>query len=155
MVSSIMSKLRPEDIVWITGVAAAALASAVEKLSTKHKPWTWLLKQIGRGINADVLKKLDEHEEKINTLILKDKVQDEEAEKKDALAARRRILRFADEIRRKERHSEEYFNNILDDIKDYQNYCDTHPGFKNDKAIMSIEIIDECWIKCVKDNDFL
>lgn len=155
MISTIIGNLKPDDIVWTGGIIAAAIASVIQAASKKIKPWSWLLKQIGRGINADVLKKLDDHEKKINELIQKDKEQDAKKAEENAYAARRRILRFADEIRRKERHSEEYFNNILEDIKFYQNFCDNNPGFRNDKATMSIEIIEECWKKCIKDNDFL
>ena len=72
-----------------------------------------------------------------------------------ALDARRRILQFADEIRRGVKHSMEHFNDILDDITFYAKYCDDNPTFKNDKAVRSIQRIEEVYDECMRENDFL
>ena len=72
-----------------------------------------------------------------------------------AYEARRRILQFADEIRRGIRHSMEHFNDILDDITYYTTYCNDHPKFQNDKAVRSIQRIEEVYDECMRNNDFL
>lgn len=79
---------------------------------------------------------------------------DAEAEK-DARQARRRIIEFADECRRGTRHSEEHFCNVLEDIDDYERYCDRHPLFKNKKAEQSIGFILEVYDKCKHENSFI
>ena len=56
-------------------------------------------------------------------------VKDYEAAK--AASQRYRILRFYDEVCDGCKHSESHFEDILDDIDDYENYCDSHPKFKN------------------------
>lgn len=76
-------------------------------------------------------------------------------EEKEAKQARRRIIDFSDECKRGIRHSEEHFNNVLDDITEYEQYCDTHPKFKNKKAEQSIKHVLDIYDKCKRENDFL
>ena len=61
----------------------------------------------------------------------------------------------ADEIRKKIRHSEEFFNDVLEDINYYRNYCKTHPGFENSKAIISSKIIEDTYRQCLLKDDFM
>lgn len=73
----------------------------------------------------------------------------------DAKQARRRIIVFADECRRKVKHSSEHFDNVLEDITFYQNYCDTHPLFKNKKAEQSIRYVLDVSAECERNNDYI
>lgn len=73
-------------------------------------------------------------------------------DKENADEARRRILAFDDELRRKTEHSEESFNQILQDIKFYRNYCRTHADYENDKASSATAHIRETYAR-VKDAD--
>ena len=73
----------------------------------------------------------------------------------DAKQARRRIIFFADECRRKVKHSEEHFDNVLEDITFYQQYCDAHPKFKNQKAEQSISFVLEVSAACKRNNDYI
>ena len=77
-----------------------------------------------------------------------------EAEK-DAQGARRRILRFNDELLRDIDHSKEYFDDILEDIKTYENYCHTHPSFENGKTVMADKNIKRCYELCMEKQSFL
>lgn len=129
-------------------------------------PWSWLGKRIGRlfsglgkrigkSINGDVITELGDIKDRLTRLEEHDCQQDVTREEDKALDARRRILRFADEVRRKERHSEEHFNNMFEDIKYYESYCETHKDFANDRARISIKIIKDIYEKCTRENDFL
>lgn len=82
-------------------------------------------------------------------------MQDEERAKEKALDARRRILSCADECRRHIKHSEEFFNNVLEDVGYYKNYCDTHPSFENEKAVIAIDVVENVYKRCIETNDFL
>ena len=73
----------------------------------------------------------------------------------DAKQARRRIIAFADECRRGLQHSEEHFDNVLDDITAYNQYCIDHPRFENSKAVLSIRFITEVYDRCKRTNDFI
>ena len=73
----------------------------------------------------------------------------------DAKWARRRIISFSDECRRGVKHSEEHFDNVLEDITFYNKYCDSHPAFKNEKAKHSIKFIEEVYDDTKKNNTFI
>lgn len=140
------------------GVIAAIiffLSIFVEVSKIKINPWSWLGKKIGKAINGDVITEIDHVKKDIGEIKEQNERQDDERIKDKALDARRRILQFADEIRRGDRHSHEHFDNVLEDISYYKQYCEDHPKFKNEKAVMSIKIIEDVYEKCARENDFL
>lgn len=81
-------------------------------------------------------------------------MQTAEAEK-EAVSARRRILRFNDEILRDVDHSKEYFDDILEDVKIYDDYCVEHPDFPNGKTVMATENIRRVYRICLEKHNFL
>lgn len=72
-----------------------------------------------------------------------------------ATNARIRILRFSDEVRHNVRHSKESFDQVNLDIDTYNRYCETHPNYKNNRAVMAIANIERVYAQCLIDNDFL
>ena len=78
-------------------------------------------------------------------------------EKHRADMCRARILRFSDELRRGISHSEESFNNILEDIDNYISYCTQHESvYINSKANAAIRNIKTTHDKCIRGElDFL
>ena len=95
--------------------------------------------------NSEVLKGIKDLADKILGL-------ETRMDKENADEARRRILAFDDELRRKTEHSEESFNQILQDIKFYRNYCRTYADYENDKASSATAHIRETYAR-VKDAD--
>ena len=81
----------------------------------------------------------------------------ENDEKHRADMSRARILRFSDELRRGISHSEESFNNILEDIDNYISYCTQHESvYINSKANAAIRNIKTTHDKCIRGElDFL
>jgi hypothetical protein len=134
--------------------------SLVEISPIKINPWSMLIKWIARLLGIIDLKteiiqvrdRMDELEKKIDNMKISE---DEKFQLKEALAARRRILRFNDELLQKVRHSKEMFDDILTDINDYDKYCRTHPDFVNQKAVFAEENVGKAYKKCMEDNDFL
>lgn len=155
MFDNAMAILEAQDVVWILGVILVGLATVVQKASKKYKPWSWLAEQFGKAVNKEMLDKIDAVSKKVEELEAADKKQDEERDRQLALDARRRILSTADEIRKRVRHSEEFFNDALDDISFYRNYCRTHPDFENSKAVISSEVIEETYQQCLLEDDFM
>lgn len=98
------------------------------------------VKQMGASVQ-ELSAKLDNH---LNT---------SEMEKTDN--RRLRILRFSDEISEGQLHSEEHFNNILEDIDLYEAYCRSHPDYPNTKCLMAIENVKNSYRKRLQKNDFL
>ena len=123
--SNILSILDLQGITWLAGVCVVIITTLVQNLR------------------------------KINNIEERDLEQDRKSEEERVKAARRRILRCADEIRSKVRHSKEFFDDILADISFYKRYCKENPKFENEKAVMAIELIEETYKKCCRENDFL
>lgn len=72
-----------------------------------------------------------------------------------ATNARIRILSFSDEVRHNVRHSKESFDQINLDIDTYRRYCDGHPDYKNNRAVMAIANIERVYAECLRKQDFL
>ena len=51
--------------------------------------------------------------------------------------------------------NEDLRNSLKEYITEYENYCDEHPGYKNNKAVHAIANINSAYQKALKDNDFL
>lgn len=144
-----------QTVTWLVGALCVVITTLVQNLSTKYKPWTWLAEQFGKAANKEMVDKIDILSKKVESLEKHDKEQDRQLNEERAKAARRRILRCADEIRSKIRHSQEFFNDVLDDISFYKNYCKENPKFENEKAVIAIKLIEETYEKCHKEDDFL
>ena len=110
--------------------------------------WNLIGRTIGRSINKEVLEQVGQLSKEVDTL-----KKDEELER--ARQARQRILRFNDEILFEKRHSKEHFDEILDDIDTYEEYCRTHEDYENNKAVLAIATIREVYKDCLKTHDFL
>ena len=124
---------------------AGSLIAAVVSLITLFTNRKW-----AKDDKADeVIRRLDQIEDRLDTHIASEK-------QNQAKQARSRILRFADECRRGEKHSEEFFDNMMEeDIPLYETYCNNHTDFKNNKAVASIKIIEDAYTTCVKENKFI
>lgn len=130
------------------GGGLVILLTLVQIAPIKINPWTWLGRLIGRAINGEVL-------EKVETLT--QDVRDNKADDDDkwATLSRSHILAFGDEIRLGIAHSKERFDQILLDISNYEQYCDEHPNYHNDKAPVTIDLIKRTYQKCLEENKFL
>lgn len=122
------------EIITSGGGALLVLLTIIQLAPIKINPWSKIAKIIGRALNTEVMDKLNESE---------------------ATNCRYRILRFDDEIRHKVRHTEEHFNQIMEDIDDYERYCSGHPNYKNSKAVSAIENTRRTYEKCRRENSFL
>ena len=74
-----------------------------------------------------------------------------------AVQCRTRILRFADELINEpdHLHTQGNFEQCLQDITDYDQYCAEHPRFKNERTHRSAEIIRQVYDKCAREHKFL
>ena len=133
-----------------TGIAGllVILAGMIKIPPIKINFWSWLGRLVGRTINGEVLERVNELAMELNTL------KDEE-ELERARQARQRILRFNDEILHAQRHTKEHFDEILEDIDLYENYCREHEEYENNKAVLAIATIRDIYKKCLKEHDFL
>jgi hypothetical protein len=136
------------------------IMSLVEIAPIKINPWSWICKALAKRIGITEVQteletmrtNIDELDAKLDNLKIEE---EEKRELREALATRRRILRFNDELLQNMRHSQEMFNNVLDDITDYDNYCNLHPNFVNQRAVLAESNIKTQYQKCVDQHDFL
>ena len=100
-----------------------------------------------------LIRRSDEKQDK-NSEVLKalKELADEIANADDA---RRNILNFDDELRRKVDHSEESYNQVLADIKFYRHYCREHEDYENDKATSAITHVRETYQEVKNANKFI
>lgn len=140
------------------------------------KPWSAIARALGRALNAEFLSEVKELRTEVSDLRsdldkrdtqLTTKLQEidqhraedkKEAKERDemqnALTARYRLIRFADEIKQGVQHSEESFNQMLEDKDLYEDYCREHPKFPNSKATASIKLVQDTYDMCLKENKF-
>lgn len=97
-------------------------------------------KKTGEAIEA-LQKTLDEH------------IREDEDER--ARNQRARILRFYDEICEGRQHSESHFEDILDDITDYETYCAKHSDFRNSRGAIAMEAIQDTYSHIKRKGGFL
>lgn len=108
--------------------------------------------------------KRDEKKGKLKRIL--DTLSDVKQELKDHIAAdderyavqcRTRILRFADELinEPKHLHTQGNFEQCLQDITAYDQYCAEHPKFKNELTLRSAEIIRKIYDECAREHKFL
>ena len=114
----------------------------------KVDPWTWLARKVGRAVNGELLDRMEKLEATV-------KLMEEKSSEQAAKSTRIRILRFGDEILHGIHHSKEHFNQILQDITEYEQYCREHPNFKNNMTVLTTKHIMEVYSACFEDNNFL
>ena len=98
--------------------------------------------------NSEILKAIKDLADKITGI-------EGRMDKENADEARRNILAFDDELRRKVDHSEESYNQVLADIKFYRHYCREHDEYENDKATSAITHIRETYQEVKNANRFI
>lgn len=129
-------------------VALIAGTTLIQIAPIKVNPWSWLAKAIGRAINAEVIQKVDSLEKNFQEF-------KNSTEEHTAKEYRIRILRFGDEIRHDVHHSKEHFDQILQDITEYDRYCREHPDFKNNMTEITTSRIKSIYKQCLEDDSFL
>ena len=117
------------------------LMTLVQIAPVKINPWSWLARAIGRAVNAEVIKKLDDH-------ITVD-------DRRTADGHRTRILHFNNELLRDVDHTEEEFNEVLAEIDAYERYCLEHPEYPNNRAVHAICNIKRVYDDRLQKHDFL
>ena len=72
-----------------------------------------------------------------------------------AKQTRIRILRFYDECCAGQNHSENHFEEALDDIDSYESFCAEHPDYHNNKGRMAMDSIRRIYLEKKEKNNFL
>lgn len=124
---------------FVTGLFTIMLSNLTYKREQKRKQ---------EMRDEQILKKLDEIENKLNRHIADD-------ERNRVEEGRTRFLRFCDECRRGVLHTEEHWNDIIKDIDVYKEYCMRHVDYQNERAVRTIDYLIEKYDEHIKNNTFL
>lgn len=124
------------------------LMTLVQIAPIKVNPWSALAKALGRAVNADIYHRLDGIEAKLDGHITMD-------DRRTADSRRAQILHFNNELLRPINHTKEEFIEILAKIDEYERYCEEHPEYPNNRAVLAIENIRGVYKERLKKRDFL
>lgn len=146
-----MSNLSPLTTIFISCITSASLMSFIQFLIVRHDQKNGLLNEMNKRLKdtQDDIETMRKHVDNTFDSFC------EEIYQEQMRYCRIRILTASDEIRRNVKHSEEFYDQINDDISKYNHYCRSHPGFQNNKAIHAISNINRAYEECLRNNDFL
>lgn len=144
-----------KEIILAGGGGVFLLLTLVQIAPIKINPWSALANAIGRAINGDVMKSLEEvkaAQKAAGARLDKHIRMDDE---RNADQHRARILRFNNELVRDIPHTKEEFIDILADIDNYERYCKEHEDYKNNRAVHAIANICRVYDERLQKHDFL
>ena len=78
----------------------------------------------------------------------------DKVDRNQAILARTHILRFDDELINGVEHSKEYFSQQLQDIDTYEAYCQAHPDFRNNYAVIASEHIKKVYAELLDSKEW-
>ena len=132
------------------GGVLLVLMTLVQVTPIKVNPWSAIgrgfkkvFSSIGTAMNGDVLKKMDELEQ-----------HEHSSEKGKADEKRASILHFNRELLRDLPQTMEDFIEVLSYIDFYEKYCQDHPEYENNRAVMAIQNIERAYKEHMEKNDF-
>ena len=144
-----------KEILLNGGGVLLVLLTVIQIAPIKVNPWSAIARLLGKAINADVLQELDDVKgdvkETQKTIDEHIRIDDE----RNADSHRQRILQFNNELLRDIPHTEEDFIEVLGEIDIYEDYCKTHPEYKNNRAIHAIAHIGKVYDERLEKHDFL
>ncbi len=136
-------------------VALVVLTSLVEVSPLRINPWSAIAKAVGRALNGEVIKKMDDLSTEVRQLEQRVTNIQDVADERAADAARRDILNFADSLLHYTPHSKDSFDDILRRCTEYERYCEANSSYKNNVTASSIHLIMKEYEKCMEENSFL
>lgn len=131
------------------------LMSLIQIAPIKVNPWSAIARVIGRAINGEVLKELEQVRADQKTARERLDIHIQTDDKREADKCRGRILHFNTELLRDIPHTKEEFIEILKDIDDYEAYCRTHKDYENGRAVHAVANIGRVYDERLKLHDFL
>ena len=143
------------EIVFGSSGVLILLLTIIELVPIKINPWSKLAENIGKAFNKPALDKITSVEqqlkktnEKLDGHIANDELQKAE----DARAA---ALRFNNELLRGIPHTREEFFEVLQKIDIYEDYCNKHKDYENNRAVHAIANINRVYDERLAKHDFL
>lgn len=137
-----------QEILASSGSVLFILMTLIQITPVKINPWSAIARAIGKALNRDVIEKLEKVENRLDGHIRMD-------DERNADLHRSYILRFNTELIRNIKHTEEDFNEILYNIDCYEQYCEDHPKYQNNRAVHAIKHIKKVYDEHLENGTFL
>ncbi len=131
------------------------LLTLVQIAPVQINPWSALAQWFGRAVNGDVLKKLEQVEKTLGDTRERLDEHIRTDDDRNADFHRARILQFNTELLRELPHTREEFIEILTEIDFYENYCEEHPKYQNNRAVHAVSNIKRVYDERLQKHDFL
>lgn len=132
-----------------------AVMSIIQVSKIEINPQSWIATQLGNALNAGVMKEIKDIKTEQEETRKKLDAHIEEGEERKADNYRSCVLRFNNELVRGLGHTEEDYDEILDVIWKYNEYCKTHPKYKNNKMPHAIKNVERMYDEMLQTNGFL
>lgn len=149
------NKMTLYNIIFSSGGIIIIFLTIIQVTPIKLNPWSWIVKKIGAAFNKDLFNEITKINNTIESLEIDIRNLRNEYEEKEIINARVRILRFGDTLSHGMKPSKEHYNQILNDIDQYEKYCSSHKGFENSVATMTISKIKKSYQKNLEDDNFM
>lgn len=143
------------EIVFGSSGVLILLLTIIELVPIKINPWSKLAENISKAFNKPALDKITSVEQqlkKTNEKLDGHIANDERQKAEDARAA---ALRFNNELLRGIPHTREEFFEVLQKIDIYEEYCDKHKDYENNRAVHAIANINRVYDERLAKHDFL
>lgn len=145
-----------------SGGLIAVVMSVIQVSKIEINPWSQVATHIGNALNAGVMNEIKETKSELKDIRSEQeetrKKLDNHIEKGEETKAdgyRSQVLRFNNELVRGLGHTEEDFDDILDVIGKYEDYCKTHSNYKNNKMPFAIKNVGRVYDEMLRTNGFL
>lgn len=154
--------MRLNEILYGSAGVLVVILTIIQIAPLQVNPWSCIARALGKAFNGDVIAKVDKITEDMSSI--KADIHQLEASNKnleyriaesDAIACRARIVRFGDELYHKQHHTKEHFEQVLNDITQYQNFCRDHEDFTDTIAEITIEQIKKAYSDLFMERKFL
>lgn len=124
-----------------------AVMTLLQVTPIKINPWSAIFKWLGKQLNADVIKKIDQVEKRLDEHI-------EESKENELQTRRASILDFSSSVIRGVNYHREKFDFMIKECDSYEKYCKEN-NIKNGVAEASIAEIRRIYQEHLRNSDFL
>lgn len=139
---------------WSGGGLLVAVSMLVKIPKIELNIWQWLFRIIGNAFNHDLLIAMDESKKKMDALTIRMDNHEARDEERHARQCRNQIVRFGDELLEDKTFTKDHFDTILLVCDEYENYCESHKGFKNNVATETIKAIKQEYATRWREHSF-
>ena len=106
--------------------------SSIELSPIEINPWSWIGGLIGKLLGVKAVS------DKVDAI-------DKKVDENQAITIRVRILQFEDSLQSGKEHSKDSWNQVMDDVRRYEEYTSSHPHFKNNITEASVAHINKVY----------